>query len=112
MDTPELPSTAEHSLADRLLAEGLAENLVAAAHEAGLRGAARPHKRTLLRAALSGRLEALKVAGKWTTSAAAIVRWIGRQQRKRNSERPPARSVDAGGVLVRYRLGRDQEERP
>lgn len=62
----------------RLLAEGT-KPLVDAAREAGLHPV--PSLRTLLRAAIGGRLESLIVAGRRVTSPAAIVRWIAGQQR-------------------------------
>ena len=63
--------------AARLLHEGV-NPLLHAAREAGLQPV--PSHRTLLRAAIAGTLESLKVAGRRVTSTAAIVRWIQGQQ--------------------------------
>jgi hypothetical protein len=68
----------------RILDEG-ATSLVVAARDAGLTDDAQPSLKTLLRAATTGRLEALKVCGRWLTSAGAIRRWVARQQDQRRA---------------------------
>jgi hypothetical protein len=66
-------------VAQRILDEG-AKLPIVAAHDAGLHGQALPSLKTLLRAAKSRRLDAVKIAGRWLTSAAAIRRWVDAQQ--------------------------------
>ena len=73
--------TAQSCAADRVLDEG-AQPLLLAARAAGLKGDAELSLRTLLRNASTGKLEAIKIAGRWLTSAAAIRRWVASQQRQ------------------------------
>jgi hypothetical protein len=75
----DLASPSDDSAA-RLLGEGT-KPLVAAARTAGLDPV--PSHRTLLRAALSGRLESLLVAGRRVCSIAAVVRWVRAEQARR-----------------------------
>jgi hypothetical protein len=87
----------------RVLAEG-AQPLVTAARAAGLLDEALPSLKTLLRAAISRKLDAVKVAGRWLTSAAAIRRWVEAAQHRR--ERFAMDSVAADLVLDAFDLGR------
>jgi hypothetical protein len=96
-------SDSRQDIAERLMAEGT-RPLVDAARDARLQPV--PSLRTLLRAAISGRLESLKVAGRRVTSPAAVVRWVAAQQRR--AEPPPMRA-DPGEVLGRYGLAREAE---
>lgn len=66
----------------RLLAEGI-RPLAEAAQSAGLQPV--PSAKTLRRAALSGRLESLLVAGRRVTSSLAVVRWIALEQQRRGT---------------------------
>ncbi len=63
--------------AEQLLREGT-RPLVDAARGAGLDPV--PSLRTLLRAAIAGRLDTLTVAGRRVTSVPAIVRWVDAEQ--------------------------------
>ena len=76
----DVPTDSETDNAIRLLSEGTSP-LVSAAREAGLRPV--PSHRTLLRAAVAGRLESLLVAGRRVTSPAAVVRWVVTEQHRR-----------------------------
>ena len=102
---PESPLPA--SAAQRVLAEG-AQPLLAAARAAGLHDEALPSTKTLLRAAISRKLDAVKVAGRWLTSAAAIRRWVEAAQPRRDRF-----GIDAGAadrVLDAYGLGRGRPQ--
>lgn len=100
---PEAPPAI--STAQRVLAEG-AQPLLAAARAAGLHDEALPSTKTLLRAAISRKLDAVKVAGRWLTSAAAVRRWIEGSQPRR--ERFGMDRHAANEVLEAYGLGRVQ----
>jgi hypothetical protein len=65
-----------------------------------------PSLKTLLRAAISRKLDAVKVAGRWLTSAAAVRRWIEGSQPRR--ERFGMDRNAANEVLEAFGLGRDQ----
>ena len=75
------PPEAE-SLILRILREG-ETSLLDACREAGLRGRL-PNVAVLMREARAGRLEALKISGRWRTSAAAVCRWLTRKQPRRD----------------------------
>lgn len=92
----------QQQLTDRLLEEGTLP-LVEAAKAAGIR---QVHLRTLMRAAISRKLEALKFAGRWVTSPSAVRRWIARQQ-QRIVAAQPAKLAEPSCVLDRYGLGRE-----
>ena len=96
------------SVAQRILDEG-AQPLLDAARDAGLRGDVCPSLKTLLRAALSRKLEAAKVAGRWLTSAAAIRRWVEHSQRRRDGLGAHLDQVGAETLLEAHGLGRRQE---
>jgi hypothetical protein len=98
LDVPTATTTAQ-----RILAEG-ALPLLAAAQDAGLLGEALPSKKTLLRAAISRKLEAVKVAGRWLTSSAGILRWVAAAQHRQ--ARCGIDAVAANQVLASYGLGR------
>ena len=66
-----------------------------------------PCLRTLLRAAMSGKLEALKLQGRWCTSAASIRRWITRNQPRASAAAAPVVCADPGSILSRYGLARE-----
>ena len=105
--TPAHPTTLpdqRQQLTDRLLDEGT-QPLVAAAKEAGMRPV--PCLRTLMRAAMSGKLEALKLQGRWCTSAAAVRRWITRNQPRAVAAAATVGAVDPNPVLSRYGLARE-----
>lgn len=104
-DAPDATLSDRLTTTDRLLDEGTLP-LLAAAKAAGMRPV--PCLRTLMRAAITRKLEALKMRGRWATSAAAIRRWIARQQRGAGPTPPPLAHPDA--VLSRYGLGRGQGE--
>lgn len=91
------------SVAQRVLDEG-AQPLLAAARAAGLLDESLPSTKTLLRAAISRKLDAVKVAGRWLTSAAAIRRWVEAAQHRR--ERFGIDAAAADRVLDAYGLGR------
>ncbi len=91
------------TVAERVLAEG-AQPLLAAARAAGLLDEALPSTKTLLRAAISRKLDAVKVAGRWLTSAAAIRRWVEAAQHRR--DRFGIDAVAADRVLEAFDLGR------
>jgi hypothetical protein len=55
--------------------------MLEAARAAGLNGSALPSPKTFLRAVSARRLEAVKVAGRWLTSPAAIRRYVDQLQR-------------------------------
>lgn len=95
------------SVAQRILDEG-AQPLLDAAVSAGLSGDALPSLKTLLRAAISRKLEAVKVAGKWLTSPAAIVRWIEGSQGRRESLGQQLDRTAADEVLAAHGLGREE----
>jgi hypothetical protein len=78
-------STLTTTVAQRVLDEG-AMPLIQAARAAGLDGDALPSLRTFLREAASRRLEAVKVAGQWLTSASAVRRFVERAQQERNGD--------------------------
>lgn len=81
------------TIAHRVLDEG-AQPLLAAAREAGLRGNALPSLKTFLRAVVSGKLDAVKVGGRWLTSASAVRRYVEQLQQRRPSV-PPIDKSDA-----------------
>ena len=105
MTSAHSPGLSDHrlQLTERLLDEGT-YSLIEAAKLAGMRPV--PCLRTLMRAAITDKLEAIKQKGRWTTSPAAIRRWIARQQTQRATA--PAERADASLVLSRYRLGRGE----
>jgi hypothetical protein len=109
--TPANPTALPDSrleLTERLLDEGTM-GLIEAAKMA--RANPMPCLRTLLRGAISGDLEAIKQAGRWTTSVAAFRRWLARKQQQRRrtvAAIAPARA-DADAVLERFGLGREQQ---
>ena len=74
-------TTVVPSVTQRVLSDG-ARPLQQAARVAGLEDDALPSHKTLIRAAISGKLDAVKVAGRWLTRAAAIRRWIEAAQRE------------------------------
>jgi hypothetical protein len=90
------------TLTERLLDEGVV-SLIEAAKRAGLRPV--PCLRTLMRNAITEKLEAIKIGGRWVTSPDAVRRWLAQQQAQRAAA-PPARA-NANAVLGRYGLGRD-----
>jgi hypothetical protein len=98
LSTPSATTTAQ-----RILAEG-AQPLLAAARAAGLLGDALPSSKTLLRAAIGRKLDAVKVAGRWLTSPGAIMRWVEAAQHRR--ERCGIDAAAANEVLASYGLGR------
>lgn len=100
---PTLPDQFQQ-LTDRLLDEGT-QPLVAAAKAAGMRPV--PCLRTLMRAAMSGKLEALKLQGRWCTSSAAVRRWITRNQPRAVATAATVGAVDPNPVLSRYGLARE-----
>lgn len=102
LDVPPATSTAQ-----LILAEG-AQPLLAAARDAGLLGDALPSTKTLLRAAISRKLEAVKVAGRWLTSSRAILRWVEAAQHRR--ERYGIDAAAANQVLTAYGLGRKEDQ--
>ena len=94
-----------HAIAFRLLEEGTFP-LVQAAQQAGLTPV--PSLRSLLRAAITGRLESLKISGRRVTSPQAVARWVVAQQAKRANPAPLAQTrIEAEAVLERYGLGRE-----
>ncbi len=93
------------SVAQRVLTEG-AQPLLTAARAAGLLDEALPSTKTLLRAAISRKLDAVKVAGRWLTSAAAIRRWIEAAQHRRERFGIDAEAADR--VLDAFDLGRGE----
>lgn len=107
MAKPDQPGPSPDSLAQRVLAEG-ALPLLAAARAAGLLEEALPSIKTLLRAAISRKLDAVKVAGRWLTSAAAVRRWIEASQPRR--ERFGLDAAAADRVLEAFGLGRQGRE--
>ena len=102
---PEVPPVV--TTTQRVLAEG-AQPLLAAARAAGLLDEALPSTKTLLRAAISRKLDAVKVAGRWLTSAAAIRRWVEAAQHRR--DRFGIDAVAADRVLEAFDLGRVPRE--
>src|SRR5262245_48192447 len=100
-------SPARESATQRVLSEG-AMPLLAAARGAGLLDDALPSNKTLLRAAISRKLDAVKVAGRWLTSAAAIRRWVEAAQHRR--DRFGIDAAAAERVLEAFDLGRGQRE--
>ena len=97
---------------ERVMREGVLP-LTKAARESGLQHA--PCLRTLMRASISGRLEAVKVAGRWLTSAKAIVRWVEASQQYAEPPRaavPRSVRVDTDAVLRRYGLRPNQPMLP
>jgi hypothetical protein len=101
--------TAESNPTHRVLAEG-PRPLLKAAKDAGLNDKdALPSLRTLLRAAISGQLDAVKVAGRWLTSPAAIVRWIDAAQHRRVQCLPILSATVADEVLAPNGLQRHSE---
>lgn len=100
------PTLSDHrqQLTDRLLDEGT-QPLVAAAKAAGMRPV--PCLRTLIRAAMSGKLEAIKLQSRWCTSAAAVRRWVARNQPRATAGPSPVVVADPGSVLSRYGLARE-----
>lgn len=101
------PSSLPASVAQRVLDEG-AHPLLAAARAAGLLEDALPSTKTLLRAAISRKLDAVKVAGRWLTSAAAIRRWVEAAQPRRDRFGIDAGTADR--VLDAYGLGRGRPQ--
>lgn len=95
------------TVAQRVLAEG-AQPLLAAARAAGLLDKALPSTKTLLRAAISRKLDAVKVAGRWLTSAPAILRWIEAAQHRRDRFGIDAAAADR--VLEAFNLGRGSRD--
>lgn len=95
------------SVARRVIAEG-AQPLLAAARAAGLLDKALPSTKTLLRAAISRKLDAVKVAGRWLTSAPAILRWIEAAQHRRDRFGIDAEAADR--VLEAFDLGRGSRD--
>ena len=98
--------------AQRVLDEGARPLLVAAA-DAGLRQDACPSLKTFLRAAISHKLEAVKLAGRWLTSPAAVRRWIEAEQHRRDRYGSAA-GIDpaaADTVLGAYGLARPHPDK-
>lgn len=95
-------------LAERLLKEGVLP-LMAAARAAGLHGNVCPSLKTFMRAAISRKLEAVKVGGRWLTSPNAIVRWVHRSQARRDAIGGSIDSESANRILSAYGLGRPKE---
>lgn len=93
--------------AQRVLDEG-AQSLLSAARAAGLCEDVLPSTKTLLRAAISRKLEAVKVAGRWLTSAPAVRRWIEASQPRR--ERFGIDAAAADRVLEAFNLGRGSRD--
>lgn len=106
-------SPARHSRVQRVLDEG-ARPLLVAAGDAGLRAAALPSLKTLLRAAISGKLEAVKVAGRWLTSPPAVRRWIEAEQHRRERYGAAAEldAAAADAVLDAHGLPRKRADSP
>jgi hypothetical protein len=75
----------------RILQEG-EDSLLGAAESAGLRRL--PNVFVMMRAARKGQLEAFKSQGRWRTSAAAVIRWLERQQLRPDQAAVPTAEVD------------------
>ena len=92
-------STLTVTVAQRILDEG-AQPLLAAAREAGLLGDALPSLKTFLRAVVSGKLDAVKVGGRWLTSPSAVRRYVEQLQQGRHGA-PPVATADAASAAAR-----------
>lgn len=103
---PPVPSGAQRSTARRVLAEGacLARE---AARLAGLAEEVTPSNKTFLRALVSGKLEGIKIGGRWLTSPGAVLRWIEASQERRVALAPSLTSEDADAVLAAHGLARE-----
>jgi len=96
--------TETETVAERILREGEG-SLIDSCRAAGLRTV--PSLRYLMRAAITGKLDAIKIAGRWRTSPDAIKRLIARSQASSRTPPPPPRRADSNAVLARYGLGRE-----
>jgi hypothetical protein len=102
-----LPSTpGPKSPAQRVLEEG-AQLARDAAREAGVAANVTPSNKTFLRALVSGKLDGVKVGGRWLTSSAAIRRWIEASQGRREAILPALDPASADEILAAHGLGRE-----